>query len=248
MAGIPQNAKAIYDFLIKEGFSSNAAAGILGNIEQESGGNPTAGSNPPGAGLIQILGDPGGTLKAELQRTMAYIRANGSVADINAHSPNPGAAALWFSEKYERPGVPNNPNRVASAQLVARAAKTGKWPQSAGISGGGGGSEIPPALEVGGGLGLQGIGLGGLPQLGKDALSTITGTAATLGDIATAIQGITKDITTAMKFLAVLGHPSFWLRVGAFIGGVISLAIGLFFLSKSVGIDPPMPNVVPIPV
>jgi Phage tail lysozyme len=124
---VPQNAEAIWAFLVGQGFTDNAAAGILGNIEQESGGSPTAGSNPPGAGLIQILGDPGGSLQSELQKTMAYINANGSVADINAHASSPQAAALYFSEKYERPGIPDNANREQSAIDVLNAAKSGNW-------------------------------------------------------------------------------------------------------------------------
>ena len=113
--GVPANAGAMAGFFAAHGLTRNAIAGVLGNIQQESGGNPMAGSNPPGRGLIQILGDPGGSLVQELNRTMAYIAANGSVADINAHSPSAAAAALWFSQKYERPGNPQNQNRVAAA-------------------------------------------------------------------------------------------------------------------------------------
>ena len=112
---VPANAAAMAGDFAAHGFTRNAIAGLLGNIMQESGGNPRAGSNPPGAGLIQILGDPGGTLLQELGRTMAYIAANGSVADINAHASTPTEAAVWFSAKYERPGNPQIQNRIAAA-------------------------------------------------------------------------------------------------------------------------------------
>lgn len=127
---VPQNAQAIWNFLTGQGFSSNAAAGIEGNIEQESGGDPTAGSNPPGAGLIQILGDSGGSLSSELSKTMAYIKANGSVSDINANSASPAASALYFSNKYERPApaTANNSNRENSAEETFQAAQSGNWP------------------------------------------------------------------------------------------------------------------------
>jgi hypothetical protein len=126
---IPENAQAIWSFLTGQGFNSNAAAGIEGNIEQESGGDPTAGSNPPGAGLIQILGDSGGSLSSELQKTMAYIDANGSVSDINSNASSPAAAALYFSNKYERPApaTANNSNRENSAEEVYQAAQSGNW-------------------------------------------------------------------------------------------------------------------------
>lgn len=127
---VPENAQAIWNFLTGQGFNANAAAGIEGNIEQESGGDPTAGSNPPGAGLIQILGDSGGSLSSELQKTMAYIKANGSVSDINANSSSPAASALYFSTKYERPdpALANNSNRENSAEETFQAAQSGNWP------------------------------------------------------------------------------------------------------------------------
>jgi hypothetical protein len=247
MAGVPENAKLIYDFLIKQGASSNAAAGILGNIEQESGGNPNAGSNPPGKGLIQELGDPGGTVEQDLQRVMAYIKANGSIADINAHSQSPESAALYFSEKYERPGIPDNSNRIASASLVAKAAQSGKWPQSAGTSDTGDSSA--PALGAIGGLTPIFEGLPGLEQFGSKAIAGLfTGEGQTVGDVATAIAGIGRDLGTAMHFLAVLGKPSFWLRIGAFFAGVISAGLGIYLLAKSMGASSPVPAVIPVPV
>lgn len=131
---IPENAQAIYAFLTGQGFSANAAAGILGNIEQESGGNPGA----PGGGLIQILGQAGGTLTEQLAATMKYILANGSVSDINAHASSPQAAALYFSNQYERPNaaLANNANREQSAADVAVAASSGKWPSGNATAGG----------------------------------------------------------------------------------------------------------------
>ena len=146
---VPQNAQAIYTYLTGKGFSANAAAGILGNIEQESGGNPTAGSDPPGAGLIQILGDPGGSLSSELDKTMAYILANGSVADINANASSPAAAALYFSTKYERPNPAdaNNANRQQSAQDVAAAASSGNWSTAASSTSGSGSNGSSATLD-----------------------------------------------------------------------------------------------------
>lgn len=127
---VPENAQAIYTFLTGQGFNANAAAGILGNIEQESGGNP----EEAGGGLIQILGQVGGTLTEQLAATMTYIKANGSVADINAHATSPSAAALYFSTAYERPNtaLANNANRESSADAVAQAATSGKWPSASG--------------------------------------------------------------------------------------------------------------------
>jgi hypothetical protein len=183
-------------------------------------------------------------LAHELTVLMDYVKANGSVADINAHSQSPAAAATYFSDKYERPGIPDIQNRIASANLVAKAAKSGNWPSSSGDTGG-----VPAALEAGGGLGIQDSPLDGLPQLGKDALGLVGGTASTIGDVATSIQGIGRDVNTAMHFLAVLGKPAFWLRIGAFLVGLISAGVGVYFLGKSIGVSAPKPPaVMPIPV
>jgi hypothetical protein len=92
--------------------------------------------------LIQQLGYPTGTtLAAAMAAMLVYIKANGSVADVNAHASSPSAAALYFSQRYERPGIPNNANRQASANEVAAAAKSGNWQTgtAAASTGGGGG-------------------------------------------------------------------------------------------------------------
>lgn len=145
---VPQNAEAIYKFLVSHGLNANAAAGILGNIEQESGGNPGAGVWPNNWGLIQwtpashYFSTATTNLTTQLNAILAYIKANGSIAAINAHASSPSAAALYFSNTYERPAAwaANNANREASANAVAAAAKAGKWtggtPTSGSSSGG----------------------------------------------------------------------------------------------------------------
>jgi hypothetical protein len=243
MAGIPENAKPIYTFLTGAGFSPNAAAGILGNIEQESGGNPES----PSGGLIQILGQSGGSLKEQLQATMTYIRANGSVKDINAHATSPSAAALYFSTKYERPNaaLANNQNRVASAELVAKAAESGKWPKGTAQDASGGDNA---ALGLGAGIAA---GLNDIPGFGflSAPVSTVSGVGQTVGDIATSVGAIGNDLSTAIHFMAALFRPALWLRVGAFIVGLLALGAGAFFIGKAMGIQgPKMPNVIPIPV
>jgi hypothetical protein len=128
---IPENAEAIYTFLTKHGYSDNAAAGIVGNIEQESGGNP----EESGGGLIQILGAAGGSLAEQLQAILTYNNQQGSslISQLNSQD-SPQAAALFYSQMFERPdpALANNQNRQQSAEEVAAAAKSGKWPVGAG--------------------------------------------------------------------------------------------------------------------
>jgi hypothetical protein len=104
-----------------------------------------------------------------------------------------------------------------------------------------------PALQAQGGLSLSSIGIPGIGL--PDPLAAFQGTASTIGDIATALEGLVKDTNTALHFLAVLGKPSLWLRVGAFLLGLISAGVGVYFLGKSIGVSgPSVPTVVPIPV
>jgi len=218
---VPQNAQAIYTFLIGQGFSPNAAAGIVGNIEQESGGNPAA----PGGGLIQILqGNPGYTsntsLAAQEQAMMTYINANGSVKDINLHSTSPTAAATYFSQQYERPGIPNLANRIQSAIDVAAAAVSGNWPQSLGLTSSAATTSSDNSL------------LGGL-----------------LG-IPSEITGAFTDLDKLINALMWLLHPSSWVRIGSFFIAILLLAFGVYALMH-VGSDEPlvkMPSVVPVPI
>ena len=106
---------------------------------------------------------------------------------------------------------------------------------------------IPPAEQAQGGLSLTDINIAGINL--PNPISLITGTASTIGDIATAIQGIGKDVNFFMHFMAVLGKPAFWLRLGAFIAGLVSAGVGVYFLGKSIGVQgPSAPAVVPIPV
>jgi hypothetical protein len=126
-----ENAEAIYKGLLTMGLNANAAAGVAGNIYQESHGNPGSASSAGGGLFGETVANggsvSGGTLAGQLAALKSYIAANGSISDINAHSSSPTAAAEYFMSKYERPGIPAESNRVAAAQWVASAAQTGNW-------------------------------------------------------------------------------------------------------------------------
>lgn len=160
MASLPTgpflNAQAIYKGLLAMGLTPNAAAGVAGNIYQESHGNPSSGSSA-GGGLfgetIQNGGSAsGGSLTQQLDALGKYIAANGSISDINAHASSPKAAADYFSSKYERPGIPALSNREAAAEWVASSAQSGNWGAGvtatpAGTGGGSGGIlDIPSQI------------------------------------------------------------------------------------------------------
>jgi hypothetical protein len=215
---IPQNAEAIWTFLIQQGFSSNAAAGILGNIEQESGGDPES----PSGGLIQILGNAGGTLAESLAAMMTYIKANGSVANINANASSPSAAALYFSNTYERPNaaLANNANREQSADDVLAAAKSGNWQQGSSSS-------------SGNTTGDTATGIGGLLSWPSD------------------ITGFFDDAKTFLDAAMWLVKPSSWVRIGSLVFGLFVLGAA-FYVFTQIGSGQSLtanaPKVVPVPV
>jgi hypothetical protein len=237
---VPANAKTIWDYLISHGLSQNAAAGILGNIEQESGGNPAAGNWPGNYGLIQwtpasqYFSSPP-SLSQQLAAIISYIKANGSIADINAHASTPQAAAAYFSNKYERPdpAVANLPNREQSAADVLAAARSGRWPSSSGSSSSGGG-----------GLGF----FNWLDAIWRGTLSAVDVTQAGplaegFGGIVTlpqAVSGIAGGIESAAAAATKAVNAALWitrpmniLRVLAgFAGGLLSL-LGLYLLATS---------------
>lgn len=232
MADIPQNAEAIYTFLRSHGLSANAAAGILGNIYQESGGNPGAGVWPSNWGLIQwtpgsnYFSGPTTSLQTQLNAILSYINANGSIANINANASTPQAAALYFSNVYERPNaaLANNATREASAEAVAQAAASGKW------SGGG----TPTTGSTSGGTTAS------TPSTAHTSSKTTTTPTATL----TSFPGGSLDPLNwpadigsklSQSFLNALGIPTSLTdvlkRLGLIILGGLLIIVGFWILA-----------------
>lgn len=210
---VPANAQTIWNYLIGQGLSTNAAAGIEGNIERESGGVPSAGIWPNNYGLIQwtpassYFASPP-SLQEQLPAIIKYIDANGSIADINKHASTPRQAALWFSQHYERPNakVADNSLREQSAADTAKEAKSGKWATSS------------ATLT---GLNPNPFDLFGIP-------GTIAGGIG--GDIASGITGAFSS------FLQSLGIPSvkdLLQRLALILLGATLVIIGIHILAKS---------------
>jgi len=119
-----QNEHGIYRALRDMGLSPDAAAGVEGNLYQESKGDPHS-YNPVGGGLFglenQYGGSPsGGTLNSELQKLRVFITQKGSISDVNAHAGTPGEAAVHFVSQYEGAGIPATAIRVQAANHFAQ--------------------------------------------------------------------------------------------------------------------------------
>jgi hypothetical protein len=125
---LPQNVTAIVSFLLAHGYSDNAAAGIAGNIYQESKGDPEA-VGMGGGGLIGwtplryglITGDPATDLQTQLAALLDYNEGWSSYLPALNAAASPGSAAYIYVTDFERAGIPAAATREASAANVAGA-------------------------------------------------------------------------------------------------------------------------------
>jgi hypothetical protein len=127
-AMLPLNYATIVNFLIAHGYTSMAAAGIAGNIYQESGGNPESGDGAAG-GLIgwtplpsgYITGNPSADLQTQLAGLLIFNnRLAASLPALEA-TKTPADAAYVYMLHFERPSFPAASNRENSAIAVASA-------------------------------------------------------------------------------------------------------------------------------
>ena len=125
---LPQNVTAIVSFLLAHGYSHNAAAGIAGNIYQESKGDPES-VGMGGGGLIGwtplrpglITGNPAADLRTQLAAVLVYNEGWSSYLPALNAAASPAAAADIYVTDFERAGIPAAATREASAANVASA-------------------------------------------------------------------------------------------------------------------------------
>ena len=125
---LPANYATIVDFLVAHGYTGFAAAGIAGNIYQESKGDPeSVGSG--GGGLIGwtplpsgfVTGSAAADLQTQLNALLTYNQGWAQfIPALNAATSATEAADIYMND-FERPGLPVAANREAAAQAVAAA-------------------------------------------------------------------------------------------------------------------------------
>ena len=125
---VPANYAAIVRFLTAHGYTGIAAAGVAGNIFQESEGNPeSVGSG--GGGLIGwtplpsgfVTGNPAADLQTQLNALLTYNQGwSQFLPPLNAATSATEAADIYMND-FERPGIPAAGNREAAAEAVAAA-------------------------------------------------------------------------------------------------------------------------------
>jgi len=142
---LPANWAAITSFLTSHSYSKNAAAGIAGNVQAESGGNPEelqiGGGG--GTGIIQwtpassaaplqpiITGNVSADLATQLTDLLTYNSAKqasglASIAALNAE-PTAAVAAAYYESAFEHPAsLADAPLRSANANAVLTAMTKG---------------------------------------------------------------------------------------------------------------------------
>ena len=127
-AMLPLNYATIVNFLIAHGYPSIAAAGIAGNIHQESGGDPESGGAAAG-GLIgwtplpsgYITGNPSADLQTQLAALLTFNDHLGAFLPALNATTTPADAAYVYMTDFERPSFPAASSREQSAIAVAGA-------------------------------------------------------------------------------------------------------------------------------
>lgn len=125
---LPANVTAIVSFLLTHGYSHNAAAGIAGNIYQESKGDPES-EGMGGGGLIgftplpagYVTGNPAADLQTQLSAVLTYNQGWSQYLPALNSAASPSSAASIYVTDFERAGIPAASTREASAQNVASA-------------------------------------------------------------------------------------------------------------------------------
>jgi hypothetical protein len=125
---LPANYAAIVGYLTAHGYTGIAAAGIAGNIYQESMGNPeSVGSG--GGGLIGwtplpagfVTGNPAADLQTQLAALLTFNQQWSQYIPMLNAATSATAAADVYMNYFERPGIPAAGNREAAASAVAAA-------------------------------------------------------------------------------------------------------------------------------
>ena len=125
---LPYNVTTIVNFLLDHGYSRTAAAGIAGNIYQESKGDPES-VGMGGGGLIgftplpsgYVTGNASSDLQTQLEAILTYNQQWSSYLPALNSASTPSSAAYVYVTYFERAGIPETSTREASADAVAAA-------------------------------------------------------------------------------------------------------------------------------
>lgn len=259
MAGVPTHALAVYQELLRHGYSSVQAIGIMANMYFESGINPEAsGMDTNGYrsyGLVQwnAASYPSagsyltGNVDADIKRQISILASQAGPGSAAARGSTPQQVAGNWAAQFERcqgcqPGGGQYNNRSAFAGTIASWVHSGNWPQQASTtaatdtnppnySGSRGGAPTSPGKDQGDSPDVfAGVWSGGFRWITGLTDNPLTNTVTGIASAAKGIGEIGTQLSNMAKLFALLFRPSFWLRVGAFFIGLLVLLLAFRFL------------------
>lgn len=149
--------RAAMDFFTSRGLSAAQAAGIVGNLQQESQLNPNArGDGGAARGIAQWHPDRqagmGETFEQQLAHVWNELQSKERAAlNMLLKAQTAQDAAVAFSKGFERPGDPNYAARIAYANSALRIMQSPVTPAMSGAavaSGNHGGAQVNQKTEI----------------------------------------------------------------------------------------------------
>ena len=129
---LPLNYATIVNYLVAQGYTAMGAAGVAGNIYQESKGDPES-VGTGGGGLIgwtplpagYVTGNAVADLQTQLTALLSYNQQWAQYLPALNAATSPANAADIYMNDFERPGIPAAANREGAAAAVAQACGIG---------------------------------------------------------------------------------------------------------------------------
>jgi hypothetical protein len=214
---VPQNAAEIFAGLLAGGLTPIAAAGVLGNIEAESGGS----LNSVGSGGCGLLGytpcssaPPGGAVQASGVNPSVAVQASAAVTYVSNSYPggilalnaftDPGAAGASFAKLGERCAECGGPGSTGSSQLAPRS-------QNA--------ADVYAAYKAG--------------TLGQPSQGTAASSSSSSSSFDPfGLGGIVAALTAPAQFFSALTKGVTYLRIGEVLVGAVVMAVGAWMFLK----------------
>lgn len=218
------NAKIAYQFFLSKGLSPAQSAGIVGNLQAESGINPHSVNSTGCTGIAQWCKgrktdmvasgayNPSGDPNADLLKQLDYIWAemNGPekrTLTLIKGATSPEQAAQIFEAAFERSGGALLPQRQSYAKEVFTTALNNAW-------------DTVTDFDIGN---AQTVGL-----TWKDLVPGLPLFEDLKGPVSAAV-GAT---TILAKVYSVIGTRTFWIRAGEILLGGMMLLVGLYFMAS----------------
>jgi hypothetical protein len=186
-------------------YATNAWASLMAAIAMAESGGRTDAHNPSGAsGLWQILGNP-------FPGDPFNAQTNAKMALAKLQTQGLGAWQTYTEGTYRqflKGNVPPDTSQATGSGGGTQQAQLASW------------NPIIQAIDEFN------------PFLGQ-LIGGFKGTPSSIGDLAGGIGGLVTDVAALIKMVSWLFVPNHWLRIGAFISGLLLLAGSAYMLKEA---------------